>query len=116
MIIRRAAAPEDARPSYRALAAAVQEVLERRGQALYSAVMAIRWKQYPTQGFHDELMRGGGQPRDAARFLCLYLRTLSDLELQERKAAAELAIRVMGISFAVYSQQGGSIDRACPFD
>src|SRR3569833_4136172 len=61
-------------------------------------------------------MRGGGQPRDAARFLCHYLRSLSDHVLQERKAAAEHAIRVMGITFTVYSQQGGSIDRAWPFD
>lgn len=78
--------------------------------------MAIRWKEYPTQGLYDELMRGGGRPRDAARFLCRHLRGLSDDELQERKAAAELAIRVMGITFTVYSQQGGSIDRAWPFD
>src|SRR3569623_893205 len=116
MNIRRAAAADDARASYSAFVATVQEVLERRGQAPYSAVMAIRWKQYSTQGLHDELMQGGGQPRDAARFLCLYLRTLSDHELQERKAAAELAIRGMGITFTVYSQQGGSIDRAWPFD
>src|SRR3569833_2745625 len=116
MNIRRAAASDDARPSLSAFVATVQEVLERRARALYSAVMAIRWKQYSTQGLHDELMRGGGQPRDAARFLCHYLRSLSDHELQERKAAAELAIRVMGITFTVYSQQGGSIDRAWPFD
>jgi len=78
--------------------------------------MAIRWKEYPTQGLHDELMRGGGRPRDAARFLCQYLKRLSEDEIQARKAAAELAIRVMGITFTVYSQQGGSIDRAWPFD
>ena len=60
-------------------------------------------------------MRGGGKPRDAARFLCHYFRSLSDADLQERKAAAELAIRVMGITFTVYAQ-GGSIDRAWPFD
>jgi uncharacterized circularly permuted ATP-grasp superfamily protein len=78
--------------------------------------MAIRWKEYPTQGLYDELMRGGGRPRDAARFLCHYLKRLSDEEIQERKEAAELAIRLMGITFTVYSQQGGSIDRAWPFD
>jgi len=78
--------------------------------------MTIRWKEYPTQGLYDELMRGGGRPRDAARFLCQYLKRLSDDEIQARKAAAELAIRVMGITFTVYSQQGGSIDRAWPFD
>jgi uncharacterized circularly permuted ATP-grasp superfamily protein len=78
--------------------------------------MAIRWKEYPTQGLYDELMRGGGRPREAARFLCQYLKRLSEDEIQARKAAAELAIRVMGITFTVYSQQGGSIDRAWPFD
>lgn len=78
--------------------------------------MAIRWKEYPTQGLYDELMRGGGRPRPSARFLCQYLRQLSEDELQARRAAAELAIRVMGITFTVYSQQGGSIDRAWPFD
>jgi len=78
--------------------------------------MAIRWKEYPTQGLYDELMRGGGRPREAARFLCQYLKRLSEDEIQARKAAAELAIRVMGITFTVYSQQGASIDRAWPFD
>lgn len=78
--------------------------------------MAIRWKDYPTQGLYDELMRGGGRPREAARFLCHYLKRLSEDEIQARKEAAELAIRVMGITFTVYSQEGGSIDRAWPFD
>ena len=82
----------------------------------YSWPMAIHWKEYPTRGLYDELMRGGGRPREAARFLCQHLKRLSDDELQARKAAAELAIRVMGITFTVYSEQGGSIDRAWPFD
>src|SRR3569623_896753 len=116
MNIRRAAAADDARASYSAFVATVQEVLERRARALYSAVMAIRWKQYSTQGLHDELMRGGGQPRDAARYLCHYLRSLSDNELQESKAAAELAISVMGITFTVFLLSGDSIDRAWLFD
>ncbi len=78
--------------------------------------MTIKWKDYPTKGLYDELMRGGGRARNAARSLCQYLRTLSDEELQERKAASELAIRVMGITFTVYSETEGSIDRAWPFD
>lgn len=78
--------------------------------------MAIHWKEYSTRGLYDELLRGGGRPREAAAFLCRYLRTLSDQDLQERKAAAELAMRVMGITFTVYSEQGASIDRVWPFD
>lgn len=78
--------------------------------------MAIRWKDYPVKGLYDELIRGGGRPRAAARFVTRWLSHLKDEEILERKAAAELAIRVMGITFTVYSEEEGSIDRAWPFD
>jgi uncharacterized circularly permuted ATP-grasp superfamily protein len=78
--------------------------------------MAIRWGSYKVKGIHDELIRAAGKPRDAARPLCDYLRALKDKEIEEYKAAAELAIRVMGITFTVYSEEEGSIDRAWPFD
>ncbi len=78
--------------------------------------MPIRWRDYKVRGLYDELMRGGARPRDAARPLCRYLASLSDEELRARKAAAELAIQVGGITFTVYSEEGGSIDRAWPFD
>lgn len=44
-----------------------------------------------------------------------FLRNLPGGELEERRAAAELAIRDMGISFTVYTE-GGNIDRSWPFD
>jgi uncharacterized circularly permuted ATP-grasp superfamily protein len=47
------------------------------------------------------------------------MRYLSDLggeEIGVRQHAAELAIKVMGITFTVYHEQGGSIDRAWPLD
>jgi uncharacterized circularly permuted ATP-grasp superfamily protein len=78
--------------------------------------MSIRWKDYKVAGLYDELMLGGGRPRDAARGICRYLASLKPDELQERKAAIDLAIQVMGITFTVYNQEGGSIDRAWPFD
>ncbi len=78
--------------------------------------MAIKWRDYPVKGLHDELMRGGGRPREAARALTRYFSSLRDAELEERRAAAELAIQAMGITFTVYSEEGGSIDRAWPFD
>lgn len=78
--------------------------------------MPIRWKDYKTAGLHDELIRAPSRPRGAARPLCRYLSSLSDTELQERRSAAELAIHVMGITFTVYSDEGGSIDRSWPFD
>jgi uncharacterized circularly permuted ATP-grasp superfamily protein len=78
--------------------------------------MAIRWGSYRVTGYYDELIRAAGKARPAAARVCDYLRTLTDRELQERRQAADLAIRVMGITFTVYSEAEGSIDRAWPFD
>ncbi len=78
--------------------------------------MAIRWGSYKVKGLYDELIRASGKPRPTAKTLCDYLRDLSDAEIKEYKAAAEMAILVMGISFTVYSEEEGSIDRAWPFD
>ncbi|HXH04520.1 MAG TPA: circularly permuted type 2 ATP-grasp protein [Candidatus Competibacteraceae bacterium] len=75
----------------------------------------LDWQHYPCTDFYDELISAPGQPRPAARVLCEHLASLSQHELTERKTAAELAIRVMGITFTVYSE-GGMIDRAWPFD
>lgn len=78
--------------------------------------MTIRWGSYKVKGLYDELIRASGKPRDAAKPLCDYLRALTDKEITEYKAAAELAIRVMGVTFTVYTKEEGSIDRAWPFD
>ncbi len=43
------------------------------------------------------------------------LESFTPRELNERKLAAEVAIRTMGITFTVYSE-GSTIDRAWPFD
>ena len=78
--------------------------------------MAIRWGGYSTKGFYDELIRVAGKPRPVADTLCQYLRALTDREVEEYKSAAEIAIQVMGVSFTVYTEEEGSIDRAWPFD
>ena len=79
--------------------------------------MTIRWRSYPAANSYDELVRPGGQMRPAARMLGQRLVKLTDDEVGQRRAAAELAIQTMGITFTVYSQKaGGSIDRAWPFD
>jgi len=45
------------------------------------------------------------------------LSRMNDAELSERRTAAELAIRAMGITFTVYSgSESGGIDREWPFD
>jgi len=78
--------------------------------------MSISWRDYPVAGLHDELVGPRGRVREPARRLCHHLRNLDDADLHERRAAAEAAIQVMGITFTVYSEQEGSIDRAWPFD
>ena len=78
--------------------------------------MAIRWGSYKVKGIYDELIRVTGKARPASKALCDYLRSLKDRDIEEYKAAAETAIRVMGITFTVYSEEEGSIDRNWPFD
>src|SRR5262249_48212015 len=76
--------------------------------------MAIDWRQYRSHTF-DELIGATGEPRLAAQRLIAYLSELSQAELAERRLASELAIKVMGITFTVYSD-GRNVDRAWPFD
>jgi uncharacterized circularly permuted ATP-grasp superfamily protein len=78
--------------------------------------VSIQWDRYDAQGAFDELIAPGGRARPGAARLCRFLGRLSDAELTERRAAADLAIRVMGITFTVYSDKHASIDRAWPFD
>ena len=78
--------------------------------------MAIDWKHYDTDGFYDELLRGPGKPRPQALQLTRLLGSLEQTDLAVVQAAAELAIKEMGVTFTVYTQEEGSIDRAWPFD
>jgi len=70
---------------------------------------------YSSTGFYDELVTNAGRPRAAARALWKYLKNLDQDELNERKAACEIAALVAGITFRVYFEDTG-IDRAMPFD
>jgi uncharacterized circularly permuted ATP-grasp superfamily protein len=78
--------------------------------------MAIDWKDYAVDGLYDELMRAPGKARADSAPLCRFLAALDDQELSAVKGAADLAIKEMGITFSVYGEEGGSIDRAWPFD
>ncbi|GAB4185530.1 MAG: circularly permuted type 2 ATP-grasp protein [Wenzhouxiangellaceae bacterium] len=78
--------------------------------------MAVRWGSYKVKDIYDELLRTTGRPRPAAKALCAYLRSFSDKDIEEYKTAAESAIHVMGITFTVYTEEEGSIDRSWPFD
>ena len=77
--------------------------------------MRIDWTRYKARDCYDELIAAPGEPRPAAAGLCNYLASLSPEEVKVRKAAADLAIKTMGITFTVYSE-GQNIDRQWPFD
>ncbi len=78
--------------------------------------MTIDWKQYPVADFHDELVTRSNRPRAHTKQMLRHLASMDENDLAARQAAAELAIKEMGITFTVYSQEGGAIDRAWPFD
>jgi uncharacterized circularly permuted ATP-grasp superfamily protein len=78
--------------------------------------MTINWESFENHDFYDELITPNGNARGYARKLISYLRKLDDGELEERQLGAELAIKQMGITFRVYTEEEGSIDRAWPFD
>ena len=72
------------------------------------------WGKYRSSTF-DELIQADGNARPAARNLVKYLGSLSGRDLAERKLAGEVAAKVMGVTFTVYSE-GRNVDRALPFD
>ena len=78
--------------------------------------MTIDWHAYHVQGHHDELVGPRGGARAGGHELMRYLSELGGDEIGLRQHAAELAIKAMGITFTVYHEQGGSIDRAWPLD
>ncbi len=78
-------------------------------------VMPFNWQQYRPGEFYDELFAAPGEPRPAAQDLINYLSQLSPEELKHRRTTADLTIKLMGITFTVYSE-GQMIDRAWPFD
>lgn len=65
--------------------------------------MRVNWKTYNSGKFFDELISSPGFARKPARRLPSHLASLTHDELFEKKRAADLAIKTMGISFTVYS-------------
>ena len=74
----------------------------------------IDWRHYRSDTY-DELIGSDGRPRAAARALTDYLQSLTPADLADRRLAAEVAIKALGVTFTVYSD-GENVDRAFPFD
>lgn len=64
---------------------------------------------------YDEILTAKNRARPGLSQLVNFLKKSSLKDLNERRHAAELAIRTMGITFTVYSE-GQNIDREWPFD
>lgn len=73
------------------------------------------WKDYASPTF-DELMKGPGKPHPYTRPVVEFFSAMSEEDTEQYKTAADLAIKEMGITFTVYNDEEGSIDRAWPFD
>ncbi len=77
--------------------------------------MSLEWRNYDCKQHFDELLDATGRARAGGHRLVDHLASLSQTELAERRLAAELAIKVMGVTFTVYTE-GKNVDRAWPFD
>lgn len=77
--------------------------------------IAKRFKPLLQDGFFDDLATPAAKGEPATRAILDFLLKLSPEELEQRREAADVAIRTMGITFTVYSD-GDAIDRMWPFD
>lgn len=73
------------------------------------------FEDYSSGNAFDELITAKGNPRSYARKLVSFLNQFDEDAIIEKKLAADVAIKTMGITFTVYSE-GENIDREWPFD
>ncbi|MEM7337843.1 MAG: circularly permuted type 2 ATP-grasp protein [Actinomycetota bacterium] len=76
--------------------------------------MTSLWDDYNGVRFYDELIQPDGRPRTGCADVLGRIQALGP-EILERQRAAEAAIRSMGITFTLYTEDG-SIDRSWPVD
>jgi len=75
----------------------------------------MRFAQYATGAFFDEMFAEPGQPRASAGPLVQFIDSLPDGELLRRQRSAERALLNLGITFNVYGDSAGT-ERIFPFD
>ena len=71
---------------------------------------------YEVGNFYDEMFETDTRVRPRYQILNDSLARISSGELQKRKHAVERALMRMGITFNVYSQEQGELERVLPFD
>jgi uncharacterized circularly permuted ATP-grasp superfamily protein len=75
----------------------------------------MRFDDYDTGGFYDEMFDAAGQPRPGTEAVVNRFAELPLEELKRRQHAAETALLKMGITFSVYGDEQGG-ERIFPFD
>lgn len=76
----------------------------------------MKFTNYQTESYYDEYFEADGIPRLAMAPFIRRINRLSKKEILRRKSAAESALLQAGITFTVYGEQQGQIDRIFPFD
>jgi uncharacterized circularly permuted ATP-grasp superfamily protein len=89
-----------------------QKTLHHQG----GVTMSLNWKEYEADGLFDEMIDASGRPRAATEGLANHLTGFSAEELAAVQAASEVSVKNMGVSFTVYSEEEGTIDRTWPLD
>jgi uncharacterized circularly permuted ATP-grasp superfamily protein len=75
----------------------------------------MRFSQYETGDFFDEMFEERSLPRQAAKALVQFIDALPEGELLRRQRSAERALMNMGITFNVYGDSEGT-EKIFPFD
>ena len=68
----------------------------------------MRFSNYGTDGFFDEMFDGDSRPSASAKALVQFIDTLPEGELLRRQRSAERALLHMGITFNVYGDSAGT--------
>ena len=75
----------------------------------------MKFRDYDTDGFYDEMFEKRGIPRDECVALISRIESLPEGDLKRRQEAAEAALMQMRITFTVYGGDEGT-ERIFPFD
>lgn len=75
----------------------------------------MRFEDYDTEGFYDEMFIPDGQPRTGTEAVVNRFNALPLEELKRRQQAAEKTLLEMGITFSVYGEEQGT-ECIFPFD
>ncbi|WP_080802159.1 circularly permuted type 2 ATP-grasp protein [Desulfamplus magnetovallimortis] len=75
----------------------------------------MKFSNYLTQGFYDELFDDYGTPRPGAELLIKKIESLPENDLLHKQKSAETALLQLGNTFAVYGSEEGT-EKILPFD